>query len=108
MKISGWLVRATDVDPRRRIAEPAPEFPVAPPTFTPAMRPASMFDRLLGTSGSSDTLTDPIELPTSRLRAEPPVPVTTTSSSEIALCVRPKSAVTEPPAVTVTDFSIGW
>jgi hypothetical protein len=57
MKISGWLVSATDVDPRRRIAEPAPEFPVAPPTFTPAMRPASMFDTLLGTSGSSDTFT---------------------------------------------------
>ena len=45
------------------------------------------------TSGVSDSLTWLIEFPTSRLRAEPAVPVTTTSSSAIGADVTTKSAV---------------
>ena len=66
-----------------------------------------MFDKLLGTSGRSATLICPIEFPTSRLRAEPAVPVTTSSSSEMALTVNEKLTVTVPPAVIATVFSVG-
>ena len=66
-----------------------------------------MLDTLVGTSGRSATLTCAIELPTSRLRAEPPVPVTTTSSRDTALTVSENVTLAVPPAVTTTDLSLG-
>ena len=66
-----------------------------------------MVDKFVGTSGTSAIFTCAMELPTSRLRAEPPVPVTTTSSSETALTVNAKVTFTEPPAGTNTGLSTG-
>ena len=67
-----------------------------------------MFETFVGTSGRSATLTWAMELPTSRLRAEPPVPVITTSSRDSALTVRAKVTVVVAPAVTTMGLSTGW
>lgn len=45
-------------------------------------------------------------LPTSRARTSAAVPVTTISSNATAVWVRAKSALTVPPAVTVTVCSV--
>ena len=107
MKMSGWLVSDTEVVPRRRMADPLPALPTPPPTVTPAKRPESKLDTLVGTSGTSAIFTWPMELPTSRFRADPPVPVMTTSSSDSALTVSAKVTVVVAPAVTTTGLSVG-
>jgi hypothetical protein len=105
--MSGWFVRATLVVPRRRMEDPAPEFPLPPEMLTPAIRPVSSCETLLETSGASAILIWPMELPTSRLRAEPAVPVTTTSSSETGAIETTKSTVAAAPATTSVLFSMG-
>src|SRR5512140_2752751 len=105
--MSGWFVNATEVMPRSRIADPAPEFPEPPVTFTPAIWPDRIDDTDVWIDGASAILTDPIELQTSRMRAAPAVPVTTTSLSETPAVFRAKSA-RAPSAVTLTMTSAGW
>ena len=105
--MSGWLVSATLVMPRSRMAEPAPALPEPPVTFTPAIWPVRMDETEVGMEGTSLIFTEPIELPTSRMRAAPAVPVMTTSLRATTAELRAKSA-RAPSAVTLTTTSTGW
>ena len=76
----GWLDWDTETAPRRRIWAPEPAIPFDCETRSPgdcAWRSWSTFG---GGAAMSDALICTTELPTSRRRAAPAVPVTTISS----------------------------
>ena len=99
--MSGLLLIEMLVLPRRRICAPEPAIPSPRLTLTPGALAASRLSMLSGGSTKSRTAMDEMLLPTSRRRACPAVPVTTTSSSESALSSSWTSSVSVSPDVTV-------
>ena len=100
--MSGWFDCVMETLPRRRIMAPPPTLAELCVTDIPGTLPCRSASTFWGgATTSSSILSCEIELPTSRLRAAPAVPVTTISSSPSACADRLKSSCTVPPAPTV-------
>ena len=104
--MSGWLDMATLTLPRSRISLPEPDMPELRMEIIPGLLAASTWSTLgtaLSTLAMSTWVT---EVPTSRRRAWPAVPVTTISSSPSASFWSSKSTSTGWLSWTVTRCSI--
>ena len=94
------LLILTLTAPRSRICDPAPDMPLVCITCTPGALACSIWLMSDGGDSTSLALIWAIELPTSRRRAWPAVPVTTISSNRSTLVFSSTFAVVTLPAMT--------